>query len=142
MTNPEAQLTGVVDFPEAGDNVYLKLTTADFLQVQARFGEDWMQKVNHGFDKFDFDVLTAIAELGGKRGGKSQKINIGGIENLTLIDLRDKLRDAYFYAYCGRSFMEQVEFAFKAQADAAAKGEPDDEDDDGSPRNPEASSER
>lgn len=137
MTNQEAQLTGVVDFPEAGNDVYLKLTMADFLQIQKRFGENWQEKVNYGFDKYDFDVLTAVAELGGKRGGKPQKINIDGIQGLTLIELRDKLRDAYFYAYCGRSFVEQVEFALRAREEAAGN----DEESDDSPRNPEASSE-
>lgn len=133
-SNPKAQLKGIVDFPEAGENVYLKLTMDNFLQIQQRFGEDWHEKVNFGFDKYDFNVLTAVAELGGKRDGKPQKINIGGIEDLTLIELRDKLRDAYFYAYCGRSFIEQVEFAIKSRSEAAGGDEPDD-----SPPNPEAS---
>lgn len=140
--NPTAELTGVVDFPEAGENVYLKIKMDDFLKIQQRFGEDWHEKVNVGFDKYDFTVLTAVAELGGKRDGKPQKVNIGGIDGLTLIELRDKLRDAYFYAYCGRSFIEQVEYSLRLRAEAQAAGESEEEEGaDDSPRNPEASSE-
>src|SRR3990167_5337401 len=97
-----------VPFPEAGEGVELFFRTRDFLELQKKFGADYIVGAQERIDKTDIEFIEACLKLGGKKEGNPFPISIDVLDQITMHVVEKRILDGLFLRLTGKTFDEHV----------------------------------
>lgn len=110
-----------IEFEEGGKGVQLLLTNAGVRVLHSTYGKEHVRIVNEGFMTADIGVIEKLLELMPHKGDEKVDVPFDDLDNLSLQDLTDKLRDAWSLAIHGMTFDEQMEHIQKLIAEQGDK---------------------
>ncbi len=115
-----------IELNEAGNGVYLLLRNSGVRVLHSKYGAEHIKIVNNAFLTADIPVLENLLEIMAHKGDAPFELGFDDLDNMSLQDLTDKLRDAWSLAIHGMTFEEQVAHIQKLMAEAGDKtDEPD-----------------
>ncbi|MHB1086467.1 MAG: hypothetical protein ACYCZ0_01840 [Minisyncoccota bacterium] len=98
-----------VQFPEAGQGVYLLLRNSGTRVLHSTYGNDHLQVVERSFLTLDITVLEKMLEFMVWKGEEQIEVSLDDFDDFPIETLVNKVRDAWSLAINGRLYMEQVE---------------------------------
>lgn len=117
-----------VDFPEAGEGVYLLLRNSGCRALNTKYGADWMLTVEQGCNRYWSEILDKCLEVMGHKDEKPHPIKLDELDGITMEAIAKKVLDAFTLAINGRTYPEQMDWIMAEQRRLAAKlegGEPE-----------------
>lgn len=108
-----------VPFPEAGEGVELFFRTRDFLELQKKFGADYIVGAQERVDKSDLEYIGECIRLGCKKDGKPFAVSLDALDDVSLHVVGRKVLDALFLRLTNKTFEEHV----KSVMESLANGE-------------------
>ena len=112
-----------VQFPELGAGVYLVLRNSGVRVLHSLYGKEHVRAVNDAFLTADIPILEKLLELMAHKGEEPFQIDFDDIDNISLQELTDKLRDAWSLSVHGRTWEGQIEYVQKLIAEQGDKEE-------------------
>lgn len=112
-----------IAFDEAGRGVYLVLRNSGIRELHTEYGRDHVRIVNDAFLTADIPVLEKLLDLMAHKGEERFDVTFDDIENMSLQNLSDKLRDAWSLAIHGLTFEGQIAKIQKLMAESEGKKE-------------------
>lgn len=112
-----------IAFEEAGRGVYLVLRNSGTRVLHNRYGKEHIRIVNEAFLVADIPVLEKLLEIMAHKGDDLFEVTFDDLDNISLQDLSDKLRDAWSLGIHGLTFEGQIAKVQKLMAESEGKKE-------------------
>jgi len=115
-----------VQFPEAGEGVYLLLRNSGCRTLQNEIGVDWFMAIEKACHFYNIEVMEKMLVVMAHKDEKRLKLTLDDLgDDITMQLLSEKLMDGFALAIHGRTYSEQMEWLARRseELEAAAEGE-------------------
>ena len=105
----EVRLRGQIPFPAGGEGVYLRFTSVDLDNLQAKFGDNYFADCVPRLNRFDRKFRRECIAFGGKKDGQPFRIPFDDLE-CAEVETANAILDALFMAMQGRTFEDHLDY--------------------------------
>lgn len=106
---PADAIRGIVPFDMAGDGVVVQFKNSDLVNLQTKYGAEWLTSAIDNLNVADLPYLLLLIELGVKKDGKPFKVDFDEIDK-PIIDIYETMVDGLFMATHGRTLKGHIEY--------------------------------